>query len=296
MTCPALRLTIRFAPPTPDLSLTISSPSTTTPHNLHTLIRPHLPLHQAACPIRLISAGALLPPNLPLTSSLRLPQQRKRALPPPPPRCPAAAAAAAAKEEKEKDDQVEPIYIHAAISSSSKLSAAALAAEYQTLPPHGSSSRVGFSHPPKIPSQTSPSSNPPLGFDALLSTGISPAEITSLRSQFRSMQAHIHTPDTMPSHSELLILEERWLDQNSASGGEVVGDVEGGASGWAGGGGGDGGALEDVLWGSVMGFFWAVGAVAWLVREEGVWSRRRSAAVIVGVTINLAVCALRGLG
>lgn len=99
----------------------------------------------------------------------------------------------------------------------------------------------------------------------------------------------------MPSHSELLILEERWLEQNSASGGEVLGDVQGGgASGWAG-GGEEGGALEDILWGTVMGFFWAVGAVAWLVREEGVWSRRRSAAVIVGVSINMAVCALRGL-
>lgn len=293
MTGPALRLIIRFAPPTPDLSLAISSPSTTTPQNLHTLIRPHLPLHQAACPIRLISAGALLSPKLPLTSSLRLPQQRKRALLPPPPRGPTAAAAA--EGEEEKDDQEQPIYIHAAISGSSKLSAAALAAEYQTLPPHGSSSTVGFSHPPKISIQSSPSSNPPLGFDALLSTGVSPAEIASLRSQFRSMHAHIHTPDTMPSHSELLILEERWLEHNSSHGGEVVGDVEGGASGWAGGAGGDGGALEDVLWGSVMGFFWAVGAVAWLVREEGVWSRRRSAAVIVGVSINLAVCALRGL-
>lgn len=100
----------------------------------------------------------------------------------------------------------------------------------------------------------------------------------------------------MPSHSELLILEDRWLEQNSASGGEGIVDVQGEvASGWAGGGGGDGGALEDVLWGTVIGFFWAVGAVAWLVREEGVWSRRRSTAVIVGVSINLAVCALRGL-
>lgn len=110
------------------------------------------------------------------------------------------------------------------------------------------------------------------------------------------MQAHIHTPDTMPSHPELLILEERWLEHNSASGDEIVGDVQGGgASGWAGGGGGDGGALEDVLWGTVMGFFWAVGAIAWLVREEGIWSRRRSAAVIIGVSINLAICAARGL-
>ena len=64
-----------------------------------------------------------------------------------------------------------------------------------------------------------------------------------------------------------------------------MGDVEGG--------GGDGGALEDVLWGSVMGFFGRLARLhGWLERKEfGV-----DGGVIVGVSINLAVCALRGLG
>lgn len=74
----------------------------------------------------------------------------------------------------------------------------------------------------------------------------------------------------MPSHSELLILEDRWLEQNSASGGEGIGDVQGEvASGWAGGGGGDGGALEDVLWGTVIGFVWKMNG------REGVWEMHR---------------------
>lgn len=54
-----------------------------------------------------------------------------------------------------------------------------------------------------------------------------------------------------------------------------------------------GGGLEDMLWGNVMGFFWAVGAIVWLVREEGVWSKRRQVGVVTGVLVNLAFCVLR---
>ena len=54
-----------------------------------------------------------------------------------------------------------------------------------------------------------------------------------------------------------------------------------------------GGGLEDMLWGNMMGFFWAVGAIVWLVREEGVWSKRRQVGVVTGVLVNLAFCVLR---
>ena len=54
-----------------------------------------------------------------------------------------------------------------------------------------------------------------------------------------------------------------------------------------------GGGLEDMLWGNVMGFFWAVGAIVWLVREEGVWSKRRQVGVVTGVLVNIAFCVLR---
>lgn len=82
-----------------------------------------------------------------------------------------------------------------------------------------------------------------------------------------------------------------------------------GAGGGAGGGGGgiggafaddDGGfgtgsqgALDDMLWGAVMGFFWPVGCAMWLRREEGVWSWRKGLAVFVGVVINAAFGAMR---
>jgi len=126
----------------------------------------------------------------------------------------------------------------------------------------------------------------PQGFDRLLSAGLSVAEVTSLRSQFLAVQAHTHTPDTMPSPIEMRQLEERWLDAGTPQ--------NGGASG-AGAGGDDeaGGGLEDMLWGNIMGFFWAVGAIVWLVREEGVWSKRRQVGVVTGVLVNIAFCILR---
>ena len=71
---------------------------------------------------------------------------------------------------------------------------------------------------------------------------------------------------------------------------------EGGGGGGGGGGSedeGGGGGLEDMLWGNVMGFFWAVGAIVWLVREEGVWSKRRQIGVVTGVLVNIAFCVLR---
>lgn len=92
----------------------------------------------------------------------------------------------------------------------------------------------------------------------------------------------------MPSASELRVLEERWLDSGAFADGSGGGGD--GVGGWE----DEGGGLEDMLWGNVMGFFWAVGSVFWLVREEGVWTRRRKWAVATGVVANLLVGLLRG--
>ena len=69
-------------------------------------------------------------------------------------------------------------------------------------------------------------------------------------------------------------------------------------NGFDGGATGDGadaedGALDDMLWGNVLGFFWPMGAVCWLMREEGVWTRRRQIAVVTGVLVNIAFSVLR---
>ena len=93
----------------------------------------------------------------------------------------------------------------------------------------------------------------------------------------------------MPSPHELRLLEERWLDAGNSPTGIGDGGIGGGSGDEEGGGGG----LEDMLWGNVMGFFWAVGAIVWLVREEGVWSKRRQIGVVTGVLVNIAFCVLR---
>ena len=159
----------------------------------------------------------------------------------------------------------------------------------------------------------------PQGFDRLLSAGLTPTEVASLRSQFLAIVAHSHTPDTMPSAAQMRVLEEQWLDNDSspliAGGGSAAvrdGREEVGAAAVGGtmlgalpgGGGGvpttfgdeDVGSLDDMLWGNVIGFFWPVGAVVWLMREEGVWSKRRQIAVLTGMLVNLVISILRAAG
>ncbi|KAL9075892.1 MAG: hypothetical protein Q9161_001286 [Pseudevernia consocians] len=267
---PPLTLIIRFTTSLPDLPLTITHPRTTTPITLNTLIRPHLPPTLSASPLRLIYSGALLPPTTPLNQSLRLSSTGK---------------------------SPGQLYIHCSITSSTQLSPTELSAEATAATALHSDSPNGAddddddrdvsSHIPAN-SAARPSVQPaPQGFDRLLSAGLSPVEVASLRSQFLAIQAHTHTPDTMPSASEMRALEERWLEAGSP--------LNNGGGG-AGGGGADdegGGGLEDMLWGNVMGFFWAVGAIVWLVREEGVWSKRRQVGVVTGVLVNIAFCMLR---
>lgn len=80
-------------------------------------------------------------------------------------------------------------------------------------------------------------------------------------------------------------LEERWLDSSSSSVGTMNENAEDDDDGR--------GALDDMLWGTVTGFFWPVGAAMWLIREEGVWSKRRQMAAMTGVLVNLAVGAMK---
>lgn len=147
------------------------------------------------------------------------------------------------------------------------------------------------------PSSTQPSQVPsttpaPRGFDRLLSAGFSTAEVAALRSQFLAIHALSRTPDTMPTGTELRELEDRWMDEGSGGlAGGLGGDGVGGAGGGFGdddGGFGPGsrGAVDDMLWGAVMGFFWPVGCAMWLRREEGIWSWRKALAVGLGVLGN----------
>ncbi|EFR03886.1 hypothetical protein MGYG_06884 [Nannizzia gypsea CBS 118893] len=147
----------------------------------------------------------------------------------------------------------------------------------------------------------------PQGFDRLLSAGFTPAEVSSLRSQFLALLSLSHTPDTLPSGTELRRLEDRWMDEGSTEAGvsglggnseesNIFGDMNTDNTGGGGPfGSGTSRALDDMLWGSVMGFFWPVGCALWLLREEGVWSWRKGLAVFVGVVVNFGFGAVRML-
>ncbi|CAL5875084.1 uncharacterized protein PFLUO_LOCUS9388 [Penicillium psychrofluorescens] len=149
-------------------------------------------------------------------------------------------------------------------------------------------------------SATTTTTPAPRGFDRLLTAGFTPAEVTALRSQFLAVQSVSRTPDTMPSGEELRDLEDRWMDEGS-----TAAQAQGAAGGLDGGGGGLGGdddgglgsgsrgAMDDMLWGAVMGFFWPVGCAMWIRREEGVWSWRKGVAVFIGVLLNAAFGGMR---
>lgn len=255
----SLSLIVRFSATVPDLILSISSPQTSTSSTLSTLIRPQLPSELSKCPLRYIYAGALLPSGTSLSTVLRL------------------------------DPALEShkIYIHCSVNTAIQLSQADLDAEVKdanlfvgTTASSPLASSLPNDVPPPPPAEAQ-------GFDRLLSAGFTSTEVASLRSQFLAIQSHTHTPDNMPSGAEMRQLEERWLDSNSPAGpSSAVDDGEGSMAGGPGG-------LEDMLWGNVMGFFWALGAIVWLVREEGVWSKRRQIGVLTGVLVNVAFCVLR---
>ena len=309
----AVHITVRFSASLPDLHLTIDSPVTSTAATLKQQIRKNLPADLADRRLRLIYAGRALIDTSSLSTQLKLSSSRT------PSRSGTPIPVADRNDVKGKTAIYDPpartrTYIHCSIGDV-VLSAADLSLEksqsvlLHTKDNNEPSSSSSSSKPPTLTTSTSPSNAvpssstttttpAPRGFDRLLSAGFSPAEIRTLRSQFMAIQAHSHTPDTMPSPTTLRAMEDRWLDNDTAG-------STGAAAAAGGGGAGIGaaalpgadedvsGALDDLLWGAVMGFFWPVGCLWWACREEGIWSRRKKWAVVLGVLINAGIGGLR---
>ncbi|WEW60831.1 hypothetical protein PRK78_006319 [Emydomyces testavorans] len=307
---PELLVAIRFSASVPDILLEVTHPSATTTAGLKQLIRKKLPNALAKRRLRLIHAGKALEDGAALSVSLGLefePSDNIKGKRPIRGTEPPEAAPLSPEKEKRR------IYIHCSISDI-VLSDEELASEIQesrlffnqhvgAFPdPSATATTATFtpSHDPlqDASSQTQIASTitpAPRGFDRLLSAGFTIAEVSALRSQFLALQSLTHTPDTMPSGEDLRRLEDRWMDEGSSealpgggdtggiAGGSAFGNVSSDASG----------VLDDMLWGSVMGFFWPVGCGLWLLREEGVWSWRKGLAVFVGVVVNFGFGAVR---
>jgi iron-sulfur cluster assembly protein len=296
-----LLIIVRFSASIPDLRLDIESPETTTSAGLKQAIRAHLPSSLSSHRLRLIYAGRGLEDTTPLAISLKLP--------PPPTRFSRSTLdtddnhgddGKTGKKDKGKQPAREPprLYVHCSIGDI-VLSAADIAAEAAAASTlhEGQESQTEAGNLRNAQRHDQSSTAPaPRGFDRLLSAGFTTAEVAALRSQFRATQSVSRTPDTMPSGAELRELEDRWMDEgSSAMAAGAVGGAEGVVFTDDDGGLGTGsrGAIDDMLWGAVMGFFWPVGCAMWLRREEGVWSWRKGLAVFVGVVVNISFGAMR---
>lgn len=295
-TTAAIDVVVRFSTSNPDLILRISRPATTSALTLKQKVRDQLPTPQSESRLRLIHAGKVVADELALGKSLH-------ARIPPPPRADGKSEKAKGKRplkdhgdtdgEEDADVEVLRVYVHCSIGDA--LLPAELAAEAKAaldadsalssnLQTDTGTSTHGDGNAPI--STTTPA---PRGFDRLLTAGFTAAEVATLRTQFLAIQAHTHTPDTMPTGQDLLALEELWLD-NGSNTATAGGDAAGGF------GGEDSRGLDDLIWGNLMGFFWPVGAMFWLMREEGVWSGRRQTAVLAGFVMNLTFGLFRMLG
>lgn len=281
-----LDVVIRFSTSNPDIILRIETPSHITGLSLKRQIRSHLPQPASEGRLRLIHSGKVVPDTAALSRSLKV------TIPPPTRDDDSKSARAKGKQPDRKTKVAAPrVYIHCSIGDA--LTPDELAQEEkqgreadEALLSRTTSSLTSQSTvaPGSDATTTTPA---PRGFDRLLNAGFTASEVATLRTQFLAIQAHTHTPDTMPTGPELLALEERWLDSGSnaatAGGGEDTGGF----------GSEDAGGLEDMLYGNLIGFFWPVGAMFWLMREEGVWSRRKQIAVLSGFLVNLTFGFLR---
>jgi len=281
-----LDVVVRFSTSNPDLVLHVDTPSRTSNLSLKQRIRAQLPHPASASRLRLIHSGKVLADTTALSKSVNV------TLPPPQD----DGKSEKAKGKQPVRDATPPaarVYVHCSLGdalSSTELAAEAKAAQdaelaLMNMSEQSSTTAANADAAQNVTSTTAA----PRGFDRLLSAGFTASEVAALRTQFLAIQAHTHTPDTMPTGPDLLALEERWLD-NSSDPASAGGDV-----GTGGFGSEDVGGLEDMLYGNLIGFFWPIGAMFWLMREEGVWSRRRQIAVLSGFLVNITFGLLRVL-
>ncbi|EHK16107.1 uncharacterized protein TRIVIDRAFT_17430, partial [Trichoderma virens Gv29-8] len=264
-------LTIRFSNSLPDLDLDIASPQTTTVLSLKKLIRERLSSRNR---LRLIYQGRLLLDSSALSSSIKLP--------PPPSSSPPTHENSSKGKGKGKavDNGVAPVRVYINCSIGDELSAEELAEEQAAAanPPDESSS-ASSSHPNGHPSSwTRPR---PRGFDRLLQTGFTQSEIETLRTQFASIRTEGFAPDAMPSPDTLRNMEDEWIDSNAGGVPSANAAAEDDLNGMS-------NMLDVMIRGMMVGFFFPLGSLAWLLRSD-VWSEKWQVFVGSGVALSLLV-------
>ena len=257
---PPLHLTIRFSTSFPDLDLDIPSPQTTTILSLKHLLRTRLSTRNR---LRLIYQGRLLPDSSALSSVLK-------AIPPPPP--PKSQDDPKGKGKAVEGLPVARVYVNCSIGD--ELTSEELAEE-----------EAAASKPPEHAGgddkPTTSTRARPRGFDRLLQSGFTQTEISTLRTQFTSIHTARFTPDAMPSPDTLRNMEDAWIDNNAGgipSESNPLEDENGLTS-----------VLDILLKAMIVGFFFPLGSLTWLLRETGIWSKRWQIFVGFGVVFSLTI-------
>ncbi|CAG9938569.1 unnamed protein product [Clonostachys rosea f. rosea IK726] len=271
---PPLCLTIRFSNSLPDLNLDIPSPESTTILGLKRLLRSKIDSRNG---LRLIYQGRLLADSSALSSVLKPPLQ-----PPPTPNQDHHDPKGKGKAKAEDDALSPPLRIYVICSiaddelSQPELDAEAAAAD---LPPALDQDALSGSAQPK------PSTRPrPQGFDRLLASGFTSSEVSTLRTQFASIHADHYPPDAPPSPDTLRGLEDSWID-SSAFGQGLATTAGGREDAW-----GLGQAVDDIFISAMMiGFFWPLGSLTWLLRQEGLWNDKWRIFIVAGAVLSLLV-------
>lgn len=267
-------LTIRFSNSLPDLDLDVPSPQTTTVVSLKNLIRERISSRNR---LRFIYQGRLLSDSASLSSSIKPP-------PAPPASWPSNSGDSWSNKSKGKgkavDAPVAPVRIYINCSIGDELTPQELAQEQAAAanPPDESSSAAS-SHPNgNSSSWTRPR---PRGFDRLLQTGFTHSEIETLRTQFASIRTEGFAPDAMPSPDTLRSMEDAWIDSNAGEIPSADASAEDDFNGMS-------TVLDMMIRGMMVGFFFPLGSLAWLLRSD-VWSEKWQVFVGSGVALSLLV-------
>lgn len=128
----------------------------------------------------------------------------------------------------------------------------------------------------------------PRGFDRLLQSGFTQSEISTLRTQFTSIHTSRFTPDAMPSPDTLRNMEDAWIDNNAGGIPSESNPLEDEYTGMA-------SVLEILFRAMMVGFFFPLGSLTWLMREEGIWSKRWQIFVGFGVVFSLCIGFIMGI-
>ncbi|KAL2755287.1 hypothetical protein ACRALDRAFT_1071395 [Sodiomyces alcalophilus JCM 7366] len=306
-----LLLSIRFSTSLPDLDLDIPNPANTTVAALKHLIRDRLDSTHNTRRLRFIYQGRILQDDATLSTALALPTPSPASTSSRPSQADEHDFTGKGKGkgkavEGQLDRQQNRVYVICSIGdalSPSQLADEAAAARKAPTPstPSGRPFATQQDGPSASRRQNAAATTRPTprGFDRLLAAGFTQAEVSQLRLQFRDIQAQRHTPDAMPSPDTLQSMEDSWMDANAGDA------VPGGGTG-AVGPAGEAAPADDALGtmheqldgfikGLAMGFFWPLGGLSWLTREEGIVSPRWRVWIGFGVSFSVLIGIMRAL-